>query len=520
MRERIIVLFTVLLLFTTNNAFAGETKIIPIKVKVITKNEDKEINRGQTLTFYGDYFKKVPESYKYISLNFKGVNKDTKLYLALQKLVYLNLIENKKLNIYGNKKLNALAFYKLGEKIFGISLINKEEVNELKSRNAKESDMIRLVNFMKKIDEKEDIDISQIKGENRKMDLKQKIFIDAYNTIVNSHYNKDNLDQIKIWNSAINGIAKGTEDKYTVYFPPTENKNFKEGLNGEYEGIGCYVDMEKPGEVKIVSPITGSPGEKAGLKGGDIVKKVDGKEITFKNSLQEVVSWIKGPAGTKVVLGILRDGKELEISVTRGKIVIKDIEYKLLDKRTFYINIKSFGEKISDNFKLALEELSKQNRVEKVIIDLRNNSGGYLNQVSDMLGYFVKKGETTAYVKHIKGDKKYKSKGYDLIDFSKYKIIILQNSGTASASEIMIGTIKDYYPEAKTIGEKTYGKGSVQTMREYTDGSSLKYTIAKWFTGKTRTGIDGIGIIPDIEVIQDYKNLKKDEVLEKAKNIK
>ncbi len=520
MRERIIVLFTVLLLFTTNNAFAWETKIIPIKVKVITKNEDKEINRWQTLTFYWDYFKKVPESYKYISLNFKWVNKDTKLYLALQKLVYLNLIENKKLNIYWNKKLNALAFYKLWEKIFWISLINKEEVNELKSRNAKESDMIRLVNFMKKIDEKEDIDISQIKWENRKMDLKQKIFIDAYNTIVNSHYNKDNLDQIKIWNSAINWIAKGTEDKYTVYFPPTENKNFKEWLNWEYEWIWCYVDMEKPWEVKIVSPITWSPWEKAWLKWWDIVKKVDWKEITFKNSLQEVVSWIKWPAWTKVVLWILRDWKELEISVTRWKIVIKDIEYKLLDKRTFYINIKSFWEKISDNFKLALEELSKQNRVEKVIIDLRNNSGWYLNQVSDMLWYFVKKWETTAYVKHIKWDKKYKSKWYDLIDFSKYKIIILQNSWTASASEIMIWTIKDYYPEAKTIWEKTYWKWSVQTMREYTDWSSLKYTIAKWFTWKTRTWIDGIWIIPDIEVIQDYKNLKKDEVLEKAKNIK
>lgn len=137
-------------------------------------------------------------------------------------------------------------------------------------------------------------------------------------------------------------------------------------------------------------------------------------------------------------------------------------------------------------FLAALQVLKDDTRVKKVIIDVRNNPGGYLNEVSDMLSYFVPAGEATAIVSSGENDMAYRSHGYDFIDMSQYSFVLIQNGGSASASEILVGTIKDYYPEATIIGEKSFGKGSVQSLKNYYDGSTLKYTSAKWFTGKTR----------------------------------
>ena len=154
----------------------------------------------------------------------------------------------------------------------------------------------------------------------------------------------------------------------------------------------------------------------------------------------------------------------------------------------------------------------------KVIFDLRNNPGGYLWKVSTMLSYFVPKWEPTAIVSTGENDINYKSLGFDLIDFSEYELVFLENGGSASASEIMIGTVKDYYPEATIVGEKSFWKGSVQTLKTYYDGSTLKYTSAKWYTGKNRNGIDGIGVIPDIEIPFDderWKKYKKEDCQQK-----
>lgn len=520
MKKRLVILLTLSLLFSFNTTFWAKIEKNPITIQVVEKNQTKELTRWEALTFYWNYFKEIPESYKYISLNFKWVTKDTDLYKALQKLIYLDLLENTKINIYSDKKVNALTFYKLWEKILWTPFINLEETNSLKKRNAIEPDMRRVINSMRKVEEKTEIDDFKIDWSSKELDMKQAIFIDAYNTILESHYDRNTIDEVKLWDSAISWVAKWANDKYTAYFPPVENKNFQEGLNWEYEWIWSYVDMENPWVVKIVSPISWSPSQKAWLKWWDIVTKVDWKEITIKNSLQEVVSWIKWPAWTNVVLTIIRDKKELEITVVREKIIIKDIEFELINDKTFVISVKSFWETVSAHFELALNELKKHNNVNKVIIDLRNNWWWYLEEVSDILSHFVPEWEITAYVEYLSWDKEYKSRWYDLIDFSKYKIILLQNSWTASASEIMIWTIKDYYPSSQTIGETTYWKWSVQTIKSYTDWSSLKYTIAKWFTWKSRTWIDWVGIKPDIELEQDLKNINNDNVLNKAINIR
>ena len=355
--------------------------------------------------------------------------------------------------------------------------------------------------------------------------LKQKkaILNDVYKTIINWHYNKDKIKKIDLLNSAIEWLVKWTKDKHTVYFPPIKNEAFHDSLASEYEGIWSYVDMEKPWVLKIASPIPGSPSEKAWLKWWDIVIKVDDKKIETTNSLNEIISWIKWPAWTEVKLTINRKGKILNITVTREKIIINNIDSKKINANTYYIKIKSFWENVSKDFKKWIKTLHNDNKINKLIIDLRNDWGWYLSEVTEILSYFVPKWENTAVVKYHNGNKYYTSKGYDYVDFSKYKIVILQNSWTASASEILIWTLKDYYKNIEIIWEQSYWKWSVQVMKSYGDWSMLKYTIAKWFTWWTETWIDWIWITPNIKLELNYDQLKKyniDNQLEKAKFIR
>lgn len=180
-----------------------------------------------------------------------------------------------------------------------------------------------------------------------------------------------------------------------------------------------------------------------------------------------------------------------------------------------------FGNSVSNAFKDVVKKMAANGTQRKVIIDLRNNPGGSLDEVTDILGLFVPKDQSVVQIKLKNNTTDTYSLGENLFDFNNTRLIILINEGSASASEIMAGTIKDYLPNTKLLGEKSYGKGSVQTLEDYPDGSSLKYTIAKWFTGKTKTGIDGTGIKPDIEVKFDEALFKQgtDNQLEAAKNL-
>jgi carboxyl-terminal processing protease len=289
-------------------------------------------------------------------------------------------------------------------------------------------------------------------------------------------------------------------------------------LNWKYEWIWAYVDMEIPWEFKIISAISWTPAEKSWLKWWDIVTFVNEKEITKENTVNEVVSWIKWPAWTKVKLTIKRWEETFVLEIERAKIVIKEVDYKTINNNIFYIQIRTFWNTVKSEFETALISMNENRNINTLILDLRNNPGWYLDQVTDMLGFFVELDKPTAVIKY----KDYKttstSKWYELIDFSKYKIIILQNTWTASASEIMIWTIKDYYPNAILIWEKTYWKWSVQTIKPYSDWSALKYTIAKWFTWKSETWIDLIWIKPDIEEKIDEEKYKEwyDSQLQKA----
>ena len=546
--SKFVKVFSVILLFlfSLNNSSATffkpslpkkiEEKTIIIEKKQVSEisikinNLDKTpVDLWEILASYASYYDwKIPSSYKYIKVNIIWVNKNSDFYKNIQKLIYVDLLPNKKFKLNENAKISAYSLYRLSEKLFKVNLVSSNNIKYLKWRKANKNDLIylkKILNKRENVEKKEDIEQLKLQSKNNSKLYKQKqiIFNDVYDTIKKEHYNRETISDIDLIEWATKWLAEWTWDKFTTYFPPVESKDFQESLDWNFEWIGSYVEMEKPWVLKIVSPIPGSPSEKAGLKWWDTILKVDGKEILKTTSLREAISWIKWPKWTAVILSIYRDWKILEIKVIRDKIVIKNVEYKKIDNKTFYIKLLIFWDNISGEFKESLEALKKEKWITKVIFDLRNNWGWYLDEVSDMLGYFVPKWKETAVVKYLNWNQNYYSKGYDLIDFSKYKIVILQNWGSASASEIFIWTIKDYFPKATIIWEQSYWKGSVQTIKSYKDGSSFKYTVAKWFTGKTQTWIDWIGIPVDIELEFDFERFKKtkiDNQLEKAKNLR
>lgn len=529
MKNIVSIFLSLTLLFSPiNNVFAKDINLSSwATITIVNKWEEnidnKEVNRKDIFTFIWWYIiqDNLPNSYKDINVKFTDVKEGTLLYKSLQKIIYLDSFTNDYINLNISKGFNSYYFYKIIEKISWIDLLNWENIKNYKNRNVLVSDLKNVFDTFEKIEDFNTWNFS-LKTSWETYDIRKKflLFMDVYKTLVDWHYSKDEFDKAKLIEWAISWIADSTGDKFTTYFPPVENQNFMDDLNWSFEWIWAYVDMEKPGELKIVSPISWSPAEKSWLKWWDIIYKVWEVELTPEMSLTEVVSYIKWPAWTKVMLYIKRWKEKLEIEVTREKIIIKDVEWEKIGRYTYYIKLKMFWDQVTNQFIEELTKISEDKYINKIIIDVRNNPGWFLSSVTDILSYFVPKGENTAVVKYLNWSKNYVSTWEDLVDLSKYKLVLLQNSWSASASEILVWTIKDYYPEATIIWEKSYGKWSVQTIKSYYDWSSLKYTIARWYTWKTQTWIDHIWISPDIELELDEERFKNwyDNQLEKAKN--
>lgn len=475
---------------------------------------EREVSRAEIFSYISNYLlSDIPKSYKYIDLKYTDVKLWTKLYENLQKLVYVDAISNNNIKINSEKKVSSYDFYKLIAKVIWIDLVSDDNTNTLKNRNTNVNDFLVVNSIMEnyKDDSQTDWNNQYSREENEKFQM----LFNVYSTILNNHYDSWKLDKDKMIYSAIEWLAEWTWDKYTTFFPPVEARDFDESLSWEFEWIWAYVELEKPWQLKIISPVSWYPAEAAWLKWWDIVIKVNWKEIDEKLDANWIVSLIKWPAWTTVNLTILRWDETFDVEVTRAKITLHDVEYKVLNWDTFYIQIRMFWDKVFDEFQTALTELKKTSWIRKVVIDLRNNPGWYLDQVTKMMSLFLDKWLTTAVVKYRVWEEKYTSDWYNLINLWNYDLYVLWNSWTASASEIMIWTMKDYFPNMQIVWEQTYWKWSVQTITYYDDWSSFKYTIARWYTWKTQNWIDWVWIKPDVKIELDqewFKNWKDNQL--------
>lgn len=325
-------------------------------------------------------------------------------------------------------------------------------------------------------------------------------------------------DQQKVW-GAIQGLAASYGDPYTVFFPPEQSKSFNEAVRGSFGGIGMEVGI-KDGVLTVISPLKGTPAFNAGLKAADRILKIDGKS-TADLSIEKAVSLMHGEVGTKVTLSIFResDKREFDVDLIRAVIKIPTIETELKDG-VFVIKFYSFTAESPELFRNAVIEFSKQ-PTDKMIIDLRGNPGGYLESAVEVASFFLPEGKPIVRENGNRArteEKVYRSNGYNVFN-DNLKLVILVNGGSASASEILAGALHEH-GKAKLVGEKTFGKGSVQELVPLTDDTSLKVTIARWLT-PNGLSISDNGITPDyvVKMTEDDIKAKRDPQLEKAYDV-
>jgi carboxyl-terminal processing protease len=332
--------------------------------------------------------------------------------------------------------------------------------------------------------------------------------------LMHKYYVDQPMDDLLLMQGAIRGMLDSVGDPHTAYMNPEEYRQTNTSLLGKYEGIGAYVDI-RGDYLKIISPMPGSPAEKAGLRPGDTVIKVDGDDMTGVNG-NLVLSRILGPAGTDVTLTIVRDGENepFDVTITRAAIKVASVESEMLDDDIAYINILTYGDETAKDVHQALVELMAK-KPTGLILDLRYNTGGYLEAAIDIVSEFIPSG-TVMYEEYGDGTRKtFEARGkgvaYDI------PMVVLVNEGSASASEITAGAIQDL-DRGELVGVTTYGKGSVQNWVELKDDQgAVHITTARWLTPKERQ-INGVGLEPDyvVEISDEDYEADRDPQLDKA----
>jgi carboxyl-terminal processing protease len=328
----------------------------------------------------------------------------------------------------------------------------------------------------------------------------------------------DDIDDSKVLDNIYKAYVNAYGDKYTVYYTADEYARIQESSNGAYYGIGVVVRKNDDGTILVVEPYDGAPGKEAGMRKNDVIVTVNGESVADQD-LNSVVAKIKGDEGTTVNIGIRRDGSDdiAELTVTRRKVEIKTVAYEMLDDSVGLITISEFDKVTAQQFKEAYAQLETLG-MKGLVIDIRSNPGGLLNVVVDMLDEILPDG-LIVYTEDKYGNRQeYNGSNPDVIDVP---LAVLVNGESASASEIFAGAVQDY-GAGTIIGTQTFGKGIVQTIRRMSDGSAIKYTMAKYFTPKGQD-IHGHGVTPDIveELSDEFNNLteydaSKDNQLQKA----
>ncbi|MGN6710092.1 S41 family peptidase [Anaerocolumna jejuensis] len=336
--------------------------------------------------------------------------------------------------------------------------------------------------------------------------------IDKLEGLIDKYYMED-VDKNTMAEGIYKGLLSSLKDPYSVYYTKAEYAALMESSSGIYFGIGATVSADaKTGILSIVKPFVGGPAYKAGILPGDVLYKVNGEEVTGKD-ITEVVGKIKGEEGSKVTVSIIREGKSkpVDYTIVRKKVEVPTIEYQMLDNKIGYIAVSEFDEVTAEQFRAAVDDLEKQGE-KGLVIDIRNNPGGLLDTVVDMLKRMLPSG-MIVYTEDKYGNRdEYKSDGKE--EFNK-PLAVLINGNSASASEIFAGAIQDY-KKGTLVGTTSFGKGIVQSILPLNDGTAIKVTVSKYYTPKGRN-IHKIGITPDVTV-ELKESLRQKIVIDKSED--
>jgi len=340
------------------------------------------------------------------------------------------------------------------------------------------------------------------------------VFWEVWDTLNDYHVDRP-LDPQQLLYGSLKGLAEAVGDPYTAFLPPPENREVQDNLNGRYEGIGAELGMRDE-RLTIISPLDGSPAEAAGVQPGDTILKVDDEE-TANLSLGEAVSKIRGPAETAVRLTLRRgEGEPFEVEITRQQITVKSVSWEQKDEGVVYIRVARFGEATNADWGRVVDEITtNQSPITKaIVLDVRSNSGGYLQASIHIASEFTNTG-VIVYEEFGDGQKReFESDHRGRL--TMVPVVVLINGGSASASEILAGALRDL-KGSQFVGERSFGKGTVQDAVEFDDGSSVHVTIARWLT-PNGDNVDEIGLEPTVvvEITEEDANAGVDSQLEKA----
>lgn len=358
----------------------------------------------------------------------------------------------------------------------------------------------------------------QLTNYNPQPNINFDLFWETWNKLQERYVDQKKIDPKKMYLGAIKGMVASIEDPYTFFLTPEENKQTKDDLGGKFEGIGAQLGL-KDNRIIIIAPLKKSPAETAGVKPGDFINKVN--DVSTSNwTLSQAVSKIRGPKNTKVKLTLERNGKEIEVTIVRQQIIVSSVEVSY-EKNIAILKVNQFGDNTNDEWNKAVEEINgkwSNKQIKGMVLDLRNNPGGYLESsvylASEFLplGKLVVKQEATLY-----GNKEYRVSRIGMLQ--EIPLVVLIDKGSASASEILAGALRDNN-RAQLVGEKSFGKGSVQEALDLSQGAGLHVTVAKWIL-PNGDWINSKGIEPKIKITNEIKNgntitKETDKQLEKA----
>ena len=356
------------------------------------------------------------------------------------------------------------------------------------------------------------------KSSSGQSDINFDLFWEAWTKLQERYVDQKKIDPKIMYYGAIKRMVASVDDPYTFFLTPEENKQTKDDLEGKFEGIGAQLGL-KDDRIVIIAPLKKSPAENAGVKAGDFINKVDG--VSTKNwTLSQAVSKIRGTKNTKVKLTLQRIDKEFEVTIVRQQIIVSSVELSF-DKNVAILKLNQFGDNTNNEWNTAVDEIKNKwlnKQIKGLVLDLRDNPGGYLESsvylASEFvpLGKMVVKQEATLY-----GDKEYMVSRVGKLQDIPLSVLI--NKGSASASEILAGALRDY-KRAQLVGEKSFGKGSVQEALDLKEGAGLHVTVAKWVL-PNGDWINSKGIEPDIKIVNEIKEgntitPETDKQLEKA----